>query len=68
MAEVTDIREDKATQLPEPTGYRILVGLPEIEEKTDGGILKAKETIQKPKVPSPPKSYVFFPTVSTWRK
>ena len=47
MAEVTDIREDKATQLPEPTGYRILVGLPEIEEKTDGGILKAKETIQR---------------------
>ena len=52
MAEVTDIREDKATQLPEPTGYRILVGLPEIEEKTDGGILKAKETIQVEEVSS----------------
>ena len=52
MAEVTDIREETATQLPEPTGYRILVGLPNIEEKTDGGILKAHETIQVEEVAS----------------
>jgi co-chaperonin GroES (HSP10) len=27
-----------ATQLPEPKGYKLLIALPELEEKTDGGI------------------------------
>ena len=36
---------EKASQLPVPTGYRILIGLPEIEEKTEGGIIKAQSTI-----------------------
>lgn len=36
--------ERKATQLPEPSGYRILCAVPEIEEKTAGGIIKADET------------------------
>lgn len=27
-----------ASQLPEPKGYKLLVALPEFEEKTDGGI------------------------------
>ena len=36
---------DKASQLPVPTGYRMLIGLPEIDEKTEGGIIKAKATI-----------------------
>ena len=36
---------DKGKQLPVPTGYHILIGLPEIEEKTEGGIIKAKSTI-----------------------
>ncbi|BCV05024.1 MAG: hypothetical protein CM15mV96_530 [uncultured marine virus] len=41
LAEATDIKESKkGQQLPVPTGYRILIGLPEVEEKTDGGILK----------------------------
>ena len=31
----------KASQLPEPKGYKILIALPEIEEKTDGGIIKS---------------------------
>ncbi len=40
----------KATQLPEPRGYKILIALPKIEEKTEGGVyrpdamLKAEET------------------------
>jgi co-chaperonin GroES (HSP10) len=38
--------EDKATQLPEPSGYRILCAIPEIEEKFDSGILKAAKTIR----------------------
>ncbi len=36
---------DKASQLPVPTGYRMLIGLPEIDEKTEGGIIKAQATI-----------------------
>jgi len=36
---------DKASQLPVPTGYHILIGLPEIDEKTEGGIIKAQATI-----------------------
>ena len=36
---------NKGKQLPVPTGYHILIGLPEIEEKTEGGIIKAKSTI-----------------------
>jgi co-chaperonin GroES (HSP10) len=38
--------EDKATQLPTPSGYRILCAIPEIEEKFDSGILKAAKTIR----------------------
>ena len=37
---------ENAKQLPEPSGYHILIGIPESEEKTDGGILKAKQTIE----------------------
>ena len=36
---------EKAKQLPEPSGYHILIGIPESEEKTDGGILMARQTI-----------------------
>jgi co-chaperonin GroES (HSP10) len=28
------------TQLPEPCGWKILIGLPEVDEKTEGGIIK----------------------------
>ena len=41
-----------ASQLPVPTGYHILIGLPEIEEKTEGGILKAKSTLEIEEVAS----------------
>jgi len=37
--------EEKPTQIPEPTGYHILIGLPEIDNAFEGGILKAKTTI-----------------------
>ena len=30
--------EKVATQLPEPKGYKILIGLPEVSEKTEGGV------------------------------
>jgi co-chaperonin GroES (HSP10) len=38
--------EQKAKQLPDPSGYRILCAIPEIENKTAGGILKADITMQ----------------------
>lgn len=36
--------EGKAKQLPEPSGYHILVALPEVEEKFESGLLKADQT------------------------
>ena len=35
-----------ATQLPDPKGYRILCGVPKIEDKYESGILKAGNTRQ----------------------
>ena len=32
--------EEQATQLPTPTGYRMLCALPEVEDKFSNGILK----------------------------
>ena len=40
--EVEDIPlEQRATQLPEPKGYRILCAVPEVEETFESGIVKA---------------------------
>ncbi len=36
---------DLSTQLPEPKGYKILIALPKPAKKTDGGIVKAAETL-----------------------
>ena len=38
--------EEKAKQLPDPSGYRILCGLPDLDETYDSGILKADITMQ----------------------
>ena len=38
--------EERAKQLPVPSGYRILCAIPHVEEKTEGGIIKADITIQ----------------------
>ena len=38
--------EQKATQLPRPSGYRILCAIPEQEKEFDSGIAKADITIQ----------------------
>ena len=40
-----DTPEQKAKQLPEPSGYRILCALPEVEKKFDSGLLKADVTM-----------------------
>jgi len=39
--------EDRAKQLPDPQGYRILCAIPDIEEKTTGGIFKTGSTIER---------------------
>ena len=36
----------KASQLPDPKGYKLLIALPEPDEKTEGGIIKAKQTME----------------------
>ena len=36
---------EKATQLPKPSGYRILCAIPEIEKEFDSGIAKADTTL-----------------------
>ena len=60
LAEVgtVSIEEDTAEkpraahQLPDPKGYKILIGLPEPETASEGGILKAQETIEAEEVGS----------------
>jgi co-chaperonin GroES (HSP10) len=37
--------EEKATQLPTPSGYRILCAIPEVEETYESGLIKADSTI-----------------------
>jgi co-chaperonin GroES (HSP10) len=42
----------KASQMPKPKGYKILIALPEPDEKTDGGIIKSSQTIYNEEVGS----------------
>jgi co-chaperonin GroES (HSP10) len=48
--------EEKAKALPEPSGYRILVAIPEQEKEYESGILKADKTMQYEEI----LSTVFF--------
>ena len=41
---------EKAAQLPEPCGYKMLIGLPKIEEKYESGILKADAIVRQDEV------------------
>ena len=38
--------DEKAAQLPQPAGYRILCAIPEMEKEFDSGLIKADETIR----------------------
>lgn len=42
--------EDRARQLPEPSGYHILCAVPDISETFDSGIVKADITVQNEEV------------------
>jgi co-chaperonin GroES (HSP10) len=44
LSTLPETAEEKAKQLPEPSGYHILVTIPESEDKYDSGIIKADET------------------------
>ncbi len=45
--DINDIPDaEKARQLPEPSGYKILCALPEVEDKFESGILKADSTVK----------------------
>lgn len=48
--------EERATQLPNPSGYHILVAIPEIEDKYESGLIKADSTMHYEEV----LSTVFF--------
>jgi len=48
-----DSEERKAKQLPEPSGYRILCAVPDVEEKTEGGLFKADITKQYEELTTP---------------
>lgn len=38
--------EDKAKQLPKPSGYRILCAIPDVEREYESGLVKADETVR----------------------
>jgi len=38
--------EEKATQLPKPSGYHILCAIPETDKEYESGLVKADETIR----------------------
>jgi len=48
--------DEKAKQLPEPSGYRILCAIPEVDDTYESGILKADTTMHYEEV----LSTVFF--------
>ena len=48
--------EEKAKQLPEPSGYRILCAIPDVDENYESGILKSDTTLRHEEV----LSTVFF--------
>jgi co-chaperonin GroES (HSP10) len=45
--------EEKARQLPDPKTYHLLCALPEVEEATEGGIIKSAQSIHFEEVLSP---------------
>jgi len=43
---MTEDIQEKARQLPDPVGYRILCAIPVLEEKYESGIIKADITLE----------------------
>ena len=36
-----------ASQLPEPCGWKLLIAIPEVEDNTEGGIIKSTQAMQE---------------------
>lgn len=56
LGDVTELPKDdaqKAKQLPDPAGYRILCAIPEVEERTESGLWKADITKQYEELTTP---------------
>ena len=57
LGDVTELPKDdtqKARQLPDPSGYRLLCAIPEVDEKTESGLLfKADITKQYEELTTP---------------
>lgn len=47
MYKAEAVTPEMATQLPEPKGYRILIALPDVQEKTSGGIIRLDDHRKK---------------------
>ena len=43
-------QEEKATQLPKPSGYRILCAIPEVEKEFESGLVKSDLTLQNEEI------------------
>ena len=46
IGSTTKTVEEKASQLPKPSGYKILCAIPDIEEEYESGLVKAETTIR----------------------
>ena len=46
VGSTTKKTEEKARQLPQPTGYKILCAIPDIEDEYESGLVKAETTIR----------------------
>lgn len=42
---ISQTMEEKAKQLPRPSGYKMLCAIPEVDKEFEGGLVKADETI-----------------------
>lgn len=47
---VPQTADEKASQLPRPSGYRILCAIPEVEKEYESGLLKADQTLHHEEV------------------
>ena len=45
-----EVEKEVKSQLPDPKGWKLLVAMPEVEESTKGGILKATSTMRDEEV------------------
>lgn len=48
--ELPQTADEKASQLPRPSGYRILCAIPEVEKEYESGLLKADQTMHHEEV------------------